>query len=342
MNELTFNLIFSILLLPVNFCCAFWMFREVLKLSKLTFREFLRLTSHQTLPSGRLCSNRRRNFLFRFFAETSSDPQRSSKLLWVYGISTLPGLAALLLAEYAAISSHPDKIKFAFIGNVILVFVNIGLVFAGRIYRENHPLDEMTADILAEKRRKEKQEDGRRNRKKYIIIYAIVGAFFFTILLGFHLGIADVFSDLRGGSDHGQTMHSNRISHSDVNTVLVQQGFETANIPTTYWFYDENKLANVCAGVKDDTKFEFYEYTDGETTDGVYNSILYDITQDMEFDERVEHETRLPDGNKMFTVIIDSVYHLVMYQGDTVVYAYSSKSLDEINDILARIGYLKG
>ena len=342
MTELTFNIAFSIILLPVNFCCAFWMFREVLKLSKLTFREFLRFTSHRTLPSGRLRSNGRQSFLFRFFAETSSDPQRSSKLLWAYGISTLPGLAALLLAEYAAISNHPDKVKFAFIGNVILVFVNIGLVFAGKIYRENHPLDEMTADILEEKRAKEKHEDSKRNRTKYIIVYAVVGAFFFSILLGYHLGIANVSSDLRGGSDHGQTMHSNGISHSDVNTVLIQQGFETANIPTTYWFYDENKLTNICAGVKEDTKFEFYEYMDGETTDGVYNSIVYDITQDMEFDERVEHETKLPEGNKMFTVIIDSVYHLVMYQGDTVVYACSSKSLDEINDILARIGYLRG
>ena len=134
----------------------------------------------------------------------------------------------------------------------------------------------------------------------------------------------------------------NKTSQSDVNTVLIEQGFETANIPTTYWFYDENKLTNVCAGIKDDTKFEFYEYTDGETTDGVYHSISYAVAQDMEFDERVQHETELPDGNKIFTVKIGGVYHLVMYQDNTVVYAYSPKSIDEINDILARIGYLKG
>ena len=30
-----------------------------------------------------------------------------------------------------------------------------------------------------------------------------------------------------------------------------------------------------------------------------------------------------------------------MYQEDTVIYAYSPDSLDEINDILMQIGYLK-
>ena len=338
MIELTFNIIFSILLLPVNFCCAFWMFREVLNLSELTFREFLRLTSHRTFSSGRSGLNRRQNFLFRFFAEKSSDPQKSSKLLWAYGIGTLPGLAALLLAQYAAISNHPDKVTFAFIGNLILVLVNIGLVFAGRIYRNNHLLDEKTAELLEAKRAKEKRETSGKKHKKYGVVYAVVGAFFLTILLVFHLGIADVFSGIHSGNN----THMNKISQSDVNTVLIEQGFETANIPTTYWFYDENKLTNVCAGIKDGTKFEFYEYTDGETTDGVYHRILYAVAQDMEFDERVQHETELPDGNKIFTVKIGGVYHLAMYQDNTVVYAYSPKSIDEINDILARIGYLKG
>ena len=55
------------------------------------------------------------------------------------------------------------------------------------------------------------------------------------------------------------------IGHIDVNTNLNERRFETANIPTTYWSYAENNLENVCAGVKGDTKFEFYEYTDGET-----------------------------------------------------------------------------
>ena len=88
-------------------------------------------------------------------------------------------------------------------------------------------------------------------------------------------------------------------------------------------------------------QFEYYEYSDGETTDLVYNQISYNISQDMEPSERKNHETELPDGNKMFTAVVDGVYHLVMYQEDTVIYAYSPDSLDEINDILMQIGYLK-
>lgn len=37
----TFNIVFSILLLPINLFCSSWMFQEALKLSGMTFREFL-------------------------------------------------------------------------------------------------------------------------------------------------------------------------------------------------------------------------------------------------------------------------------------------------------------
>ena len=120
-----------------------------------------------------------------------------------------------------------------------------------------------------------------------------------------------------------------------------ERGYETYEIPVTYWELDENKLMYVCAGVKGEDKFEFYEYSDVETTDLVYNQISYRVSPDMEPSEREKHETELPGGNKMFTAVVDGVYHLVMYQGNTVVYAYSPDSLDEINDILIQIGYLK-
>lgn len=35
-----------------------------------------------------------------------------------------------------------------------------------------------------------------------------------------------------------------------VHAMLSERGFETANITTTYWFYDENKITNVVSGIK--------------------------------------------------------------------------------------------
>lgn len=327
MNIQTFCIIFLIIMLPVNVCCAFWIFKEALCLSGMTFRELLERASHSAFPSGRHGLDRRQRFLIRFFKDNSSDPERSIRLMWTFGICTLPGLAALLLAMYAA--GKPDKLKYVLIGCLLLVLINIALVLAGRIYRGKHPLDEKTAEILRAKREKEKEKNGKK-RTKNIIVYTIVGAFFFAILLVFYLGVADI-----------SRIQSVKINHSDVNTVLSKKGFETANVPTTYWSYDENKLENVCAGIKDDMKFEFYEYKDGETTGLVYEQIVNDIAKDMEPDERAEHETSLPDSNKMFTIIIDGVYHLVTYKNDTVIYAHSPDSLDEINDIQFETGYLK-
>ncbi len=326
-----FSIIFSIILLPINFCCAFWLFREAINLTGMTFKKFLGATSHATLSinTSRRSLKRRQRFLARFFKEKSSDPPKSIRLMWTFGICTLPGLAALSLATYAAM--HKDKLEYAFIGNLILVVINIGLVIWGKIYRKNNPLDDITAEKLNAKRVKEKA-NGRKIPAKNIIVYALVGAFFFGILLFFMSSISQV-SDYRS--------RSNSIDHSLLISILNEKGYETANIPTTYWEIDENKLMNVAAGIKGDSKFEFYDYSDNESIDLVYSQIVNDIAPDIENSERESHETYMPDGNKMFTMVINGVFYLVMYKNDTLVYAYSPESLDEINEILIRIGYLK-
>lgn len=331
-----FSIIFSIILLPVNLRCAFWLFREAMNLTGMTFKEFLETTSSERLSpnTGRHSFRKRQRFFINFFKEHSLDPQKSIRLLWTFGICTLPGLAALSLAVYAAM--HIDGLKYAFIGDLILVAINIALVVWGKIYRNNNPLDDVTAEKLNAKRMKEK-EDGRKHRVKSIIVYSLVGAFFLGILLFFMMGISGISQ-----SQQYQQPQQTAISiHADLITLLNEKGYETANIPTTYWEIDEDKLLHVAAGVKGDSKFEFYGYSDDETVDLVYNQIVYLTAPELENSERESHETYLPDGNKMFTIVIDGVYYLVMYRNDTVIYAYSPDSLNEINEILIGIGYLK-
>lgn len=334
------NIVFSIILIPVNLRCAFWIFREAMNLTGMTFKEFLTFTSDVNLegasPQHRM--RKRQRFLVAFFREKSSDPKKSIRLLWTFGICTLPGAAALTLAVYCA--RDLEHLKYAFIGNLLLVLINIIIVISGKIYRKKHPLDEAMAEKLEAKHSKEKEE-GKKNRRKNIIVYSLVGAFFFGILLFFMLLIARVdFTHIGTHGLSGKPTYSNSISREDVDAVLKEKGYETAEIPVTYWDIDENKLMYVCAGVKGDSKFEYYEYNNGETVDHVYNQISYNISPDMEPAERKKHETELSNGNKMFTIAVDGVYYLVLYQGHTLIYAYSPESLDEINDILIQLGYL--
>lgn len=340
MTKQILNIVFSIILLPVNFCCAFWIFREAMNLTGMTFKEFLSFTSEINLGGGspRRRIQKRKRFFAAFFREKSSDPQESLRLLWRFGICTLPGAAAMALAVYSAL--NPENLKYAFIGNLILVFINAILVISGKIYRKNHPLDEILAERLEEKRSRETAE-GRKKRRKNMIVYSFVGALFFGVLLFFMLLIADV-STTRIGTHglSGKPNYSNSISSEDITAVLNEKGYKIAEVPVTYWDIDENKLMNVCAGVKGDSKFEYYKYNDGETTDLVYNQISYNISPDMEPSERESHETELSDGHKMFTAAVDGVYYLVLYQGNTLIYAYSPESLDDINDILIQLGYL--
>ena len=331
MNQLIVQIIFSIALLPANLCCAFWLFREALSLTGMTFQQFLGYSSDTVFPSGRAGLRRRRRFLTRFFQEKSREPEKSIRLLWAFGYCTLPGLAALVLAQYAAISGHPDKLTHALIGNLALVLVNLGIACAGRVYRKGHPQDAQLAQALKAQLAEEK-ERGRKSRTRNIIVYSIVGAFFFAILLAFHLGIAGVSSARRAGME----VHS-----GDVKAVLAEKGFETENIPVTYWYWDEERLMYVCAGTKGESKFEFYEYTGDGMTEGVYGRIVQDISPDMDPAQRESHETLLPDGMRIFSAFTDGAYRLVLCQGDTLVYAYSPESLEEINDILFELGYLK-
>lgn len=330
MNELIFQIVCSIALLPVNFCCAFWMFREALSLTGMTFREFLAFSPHTVLPSGRAGVRRRQRFLVRFFREKSREPEKSIRLLWAFGYCTLPGLAALILAQYAAISSNPEKLTHALIGNLALVLVNLGIACAGKVYAKKHPQDAQLAQAL-EAKRAEERERGRESRAKHIIAYSLVGAFFFGILLFFHLGMAKL-----PGARQAQ-----EIDHETVGAVLAEWGFETADMPAAYWYLDENKLMHVCAGAKGQSKFEFYEYMDGETAGSVYRQIVQELSQDMDSGERESHETLFSKGGRMFVRSRGGVHSLVMVRDNTIVYAYAPDSLDEINKILFQIGYLK-
>lgn len=330
-----FSIILSIILLPINFCCAFWLFREAVNLTGMTFQEFLEIASSELLQMsiGRHRMRRKRRFLIRFFKKYSSEPQRSIRLSWRFGIGTLPGLAALELAAYAAWRS--DGVKYALIGNFILIGINIGLVAWGKIYRRKYPLDEVMAEKLKVKRRKEKEE-GRKHRVKNRVVYTLVGAFFLGILLFFMKGVSSI-SQFQQFQQPQQTAIA---TQAELITLLNEKGYETANVPTTYWEMDEDKLLHVAAGVKGDSKFEFYGYSDDETVDLVYNEIVYRTTPELENSERESHEIHLSDGSKMFLIIMDDVYYLVMYRNDTVIYAYSPDSFDEINEILIDIGYL--
>ncbi len=170
------------------------------------------------------------------------------------------------------------------------------------------------------------------NHKIIAHVCMFVGVSFFVIMIGFIL--------LNRNENPTDQRVMEKIDFAVVHTMLSERGFETANIPTTYWFYDENKLTNVVSGIKDDIIFEFYEYTDGKTTDGVYNSISYDISQDMEIVEREKYETELQNGGKMFELIKDGTYSVVMYKNNVVIYARSPEEQNEIQNILIEFGYL--
>lgn len=329
MDKWSLNIVVVVLMLPVNLYCSFWIFKEMLNLAGVTFKEFQEHFANTTATYER---NERQ--LLHYFTEKTGQPEKIKKMLHWYKICTFPGITALLLAQYGVISHQVNKVKYVFWGNLVLAITNFIIASLGRIYRQNNPLDPRIAEQLELKRAREKQ-----TVRKYKMVYALCAAFFISVLLGIHLAEGRELN--LQSAQMQQQNNAQSISFWDMHTVLHQRGFETANIPTTYWFYDEDKLKNVISGKKGETSFEFYEYSDGETTDSVYSRIADNILQDMELSQRAQYETELPGRNKMFAVTQNGVYRLTMYKSNTVIYAYSTQTSDETHDILVQIGYIE-
>ena len=349
MFELAFSIICSVLLLPINLFCSFWIFKEALRLSGATFSEFLKDLSGRGVPDSTYGSEfarnramrKRRKMILGYLLEESPAPERTKRLFYGYCLSTIPGFLALSLAGYTAYASYDtNALRISMLGNAALLGVNLALVIMGRVYRRRNPLDERTEELLKQKRGKEK-EDGRKNKTKNIVVYTLVASFFLGFLLFFFLGPSGVLP--LPGTKTGESQ-KNVLKIADfyeVQAVLSNRGFETANIPTTYWSLDESKLINVVSGKKGETAFEFYEYTDGKTTDLVYNEIIYDFSQEMDPRERESHEQELIGGGKRFTLTQNGTYILVLYKENTVVYARSPENETEIQDILIELGYMR-
>lgn len=181
-------------------------------------------------------------------------------------------------------------------------------------------------------------EEESKHKAKITVISIFIGILFLVLLVRGNFPNGNVDRIPKEHTKHTNSRITEKVNSADVHTILSERGFETANIPTTYWFYDKNKLRNVVSGIKGDTAFEFYEYTDNETTDGVYNRISHDISQDMEQNEREKHETDLQNSGKMFTLTENGTDSVVLYKNNVVIYAYSPEGENEIKDILTELG----
>lgn len=293
----------------------------------MTFSEFLKENNPKMayINTGRRRRRKLKRLLLEFFNKNSTSPQKSIRYTQAFGACTFLGFVALCLAGYCAMNVKNSK--YALVGNIALLVINLAIFLCGKVRAKGQ-----IGDILPP----EKNETSAKVPMKNIIVYSLVGALFFGFLLFFMLGISGIFR-----SNQDRTYYKSAISiQSELITILGEKGYETANVPTTYWTLDESKLEHIAAGVKDGSKFEFYGYSDGETVDLVYNQIVYLTAPELENFEREKCETVLSDKSKMFTSALDGIYYLVMYRNDTVVYAYSENTLSEINAILAEIGYL--
>lgn len=341
------NTIVSVLLLPVNFICSFWIFQQALNLSGITFREMLHDLRHYTFVTSenewinRRRMRKRQRILFTYLATRSGQPEKIRKWLQLYAFSTLPGAAAIGLAGFGAYFLNADKTKYILVANIVLVLINVALAAAGKVYCSGHPLDAQTAEKLRMKRDEEKAAD-RPHRAKNIVVYTLVGLFFVGILSVILLAANGVFigneSPVSSSEVSASVSTESEAAHP-VQSVLQAHGFETEGNLTSFWEYDQSKLVYDVCGEHDVSLLDYYEYTDGASTDTVYDRIITRIWPDMEADKRSAYETELTGGGKMFTLDDYGSTYFVLYQNNTVIYAFSMGDDADIRTVLRDLGY---
>ena len=363
---LIFNVIFSALLVPLNLICSHWLFKEAMNLTGTTFRDlmaYLNPTAEDIeneeyedkepmyIPSGSKLSRNRKHYnnlraraIARYFEEKSSNPEKSLKFFRCYMYSTLPSLAALISAEFI----NPNSTKYALIGNIIVLIINLAVAITGKIYKNKNPLDERTKELLEQKRQKEKSSDNRLKISN-IVVYIIVGAFFIGIMSFFILGFNSMITSRQTDKPTTISSSENFVTNSfykDVKDTLIKYNFETKDTQSSFDYVDKDKLRHTVAGTHGSefnnyTVFEFYEYKDNETPESVYNQAVHSISPSLEEYERNEIRKAIT-GGEMFEYIDESgAYNIALYMGDAFIYAYSYEEKNNINEILTELGYFE-
>ena len=323
-------MLFSFLLVPWYLYCTAWIGGELFALSGMTFWEFVQKGQDRVpmATSHHLSRKRRNRAVLALLMETRSDPEETRRLFRRYCYSTLPGFLAFVPS---LIPGMWGNWQVFLVWDVVLFLVGLVIKAQGRGYRRKHRLDPLQEEKLEARQR-------RQNKTfftgKSLVVYGLVGLFFLGMFVVIVTGGGQMFSIWSNQQSVAPDFY-------DVHEVVYEAGFETANIPTTYWRYEEQKLGNVVSGLKDGAGFEYYEYYDDETVDLVYNQICSDIAPEMTAQPREEWSQSLPNGGERCTLTRDGVTYEVLYWGNTVVYAYAPEGSEEITDLLVKLRYIE-
>lgn len=321
---------FSFLLIPWYLYCTAWIGRELFALSGMTFWEFVQKGQDRvpTATSHHHSRNRRNAVILSLLLETSRDREETLRLFKRYCYSTSP---AFLTFVPSLIPGMWGNWWVSLGWNVILFLAGLVIKAQGKGYREKHRLDPLQEEELEARQRRQNKAHF---TKKGLVVYGLVGLYFLGLFVVIITGGGQIF---RAGDNQQRVAPD----FYDVHEAVSDAGFETANIPTTYWMYEEKKLGNVVSGLKDGAGFEYYEYYDDETVDLVYNQICSDISPLLTSLAREEWSKPLAYGGEKFMLIQDGVTYYVLCWGNTVVYAHAPEGSEEITDLLVKLRYIE-
>lgn len=322
----------SVLMIPWYLYCTSWMFQELCALSGLTFWEFIEKGQNRVpmATHSRRSRSRRTRAVLGVLLETSEDPEETQRLFRRYCYSTLPAAAAMFPISMVAVGGQ-TWLPLVVDGAIFLL--GLVLKFQAGSYRTRHPRNLQTEAKLEQRRAKDQKAYP---MGKLAGGYVVFGLFFLGMAAIIFLGASGAFQRQSKPTTGVEppTLHS-------VDTMLYAMGFETEDVSTSYWMYEESKLEQQVAGTTLDERFEFYVYSNDDSSLGAYNAICYDLTRDLEPDQRDAYEESLPFGGEGFTYTRDGITYYVLCWENTVVYAYAPEGGERISNMLEGLEYFE-
>lgn len=134
------------------------------------------------------------------------------------------------------------------------------------------------------------------------------------------------------------------VTAEQIKSVIVEQGYEPQDITEAYYKNDalsKESLNKCIAFYHEDIHFEFFELNSNNMAQKIYSQFHRKIVDNYNASHIIETENKQANY-VMYTLDNGERYNVVIYVGNTAVYAYcNSENKNEINKILDAIDYLE-
>lgn len=326
---------FLLSLLNINF--VWLIFKKMFEISGCTYKQMLSDLKNDipsSTRSGRALGER---IFLGYLLQTSGNADATKKLFRLFESATALPIFPFMVIVLSFTIFQSVKTVFLPIGISVIAVTDIVFTVLYFYYKKCYPLSSFAIDRIEENLAYERIVNHKSKITRILKNTALA-----VVMIVFAVQINNYIFKLSADENYNNSQIQYSYKDLDYNTVieaLASENYDIESRAVSYKFIDTQKLKCSACGIKDDIVFEFYQYTDDETVDLVYDQLCFNVLRCANSDNY--EETDISYNGKMFTFSNEGITYIVVYKNNTVVFSFEPEGSDEIINLLYKIGYLE-